>query len=149
MSAVLVCVALVGVWDCFAAARAADLKLEVKLIWGTNDATSPNPKHKKLDSALTQWLAKKFKWTSYFEENQQVVSIPLNSTKSVSLSDVCKLEIKHLGGTRIAVKLYGHGKLVNTVTHTLPQNDRLVIAGDDKNDSAWFIVFKLLPADGK
>lgn len=73
-----------------------------------------------------------------------MTTIPEGKTVPVPLSNVCKVDVKYLGGSRIEVKLYGHGKLVTTATHTLPQNDRLVMAGDDKNDSAWFIAFKRL-----
>ena len=33
-------------------ASAADLKLEAILVWGTNEATSPNPKHKPVEPLL-------------------------------------------------------------------------------------------------
>ena len=32
---------------------AANLKLEAKLIWGSDDAKSPNPEHKEVDAALS------------------------------------------------------------------------------------------------
>jgi len=131
-------------WSCAVTAKEANLKLEVKLIWGTNDAASPDPKHKKIDSALTKWLGNKYKWRNYFEVNQKAVTIPVQGVAKVSLSPTCRVDVKYLGGSRIEVKLYGQEKLVNTVVHTLPQNDRLVIAGDDKNNTAWFIAFKLL-----
>lgn len=149
LSAVVLGLALMFVWNCPGAVRAADLKLEVKLIWGTNDETSPDPSHKKLDSTLTKWLGNKYKWKNYFEVNRQVVTISPSAVRSVILSKACQVDIRYLGGSRIEVKLHGNGKLVLTGTHTLPQNDRLVIAGDGKNDSAWFIAFKLLSPDGK
>lgn len=140
----MLCLALAMVWNCAAVTQAADLKVEVKLIWGSNADSSPDPKHKKLDTNLTEFFKKTYKWKNYFEVNRKNVTIPEGKQVPVPLSDVCKVEVKYLGGNRIEVKLYGHGKLVITGIHNLPQNDRLVIAGDDKNDSAWFIAFKRL-----
>ena len=36
---------------------AANLKLEAKLIWGTDDAKSPNPEHKEVDAATKEKLS--------------------------------------------------------------------------------------------
>ena len=36
------------------AAVAADRKMEARLIWGTNDDKSPDPKHKPLDGELAK-----------------------------------------------------------------------------------------------
>lgn len=124
---------------------AADtLRLEVKLIWGTNDATSPDPNHKRLDSALTKWLAKKYQWKNYFEVSVKTVSLPLNSNVKVVMSQNCTLEVKNVGNSRFEVSLIGKGKKVTRMVHTLPKNDRLVIAGDGENETAWFIAFKRL-----
>lgn len=128
--------------------RAEELKLEARLIWASNEPTSPNPKHKKLDSALTKWLSEKYNWKHYFEENQQTVTLRDREPEKVPMSPTCRLEITHLGKSRIEVKLYGKDKpdgkdkLVNRVEHTLPKNDRLVIAGDSQNKTAWFIALK-------
>jgi len=124
-------------------ARAEDLPLEVKLIWASNDAQSPNPKHKKLDSELTKWLGERYKWKNYFEENVQTITLKGNTPIKVQMSPDCRLEIAHLGGSRIEVKLYGKDKLVNRVVETL--RNRLVIAGDAKSDTAWFISIKQVP----
>lgn len=137
------------VWACLglAAVQAADqpLNLEVKLIWGTNDAESPDPAHKKLDSSLTKWLGKTYQWRNYFEVNMQSVVLPLNTLKRIRLSKDCELALKNLGSSKLEVEVFGRGQNVGKVVHKLPEKDRLVIAGEDKNDTAWFIAFKILP----
>ncbi len=126
-------------------AHAEDLTLEVKLIWASNDPKSPDPKHKKLDSELTKWLEKKYKWKHYFEVNVQKVVLRGSAVSKVQMSPDCRLEIMHLGSSRIEVKLYGKDKLVNKVVQTLPKNERLVQAGDSKSDTAWFVAIKRAP----
>src|SRR6185295_5834332 len=50
-----------------AAAVAADRKMEARLIWGTNDEKSPDPKHKLLDGELAKKLRDMpLKWKNYF-----------------------------------------------------------------------------------
>ncbi|MEW6305308.1 MAG: hypothetical protein AB1705_17670 [Verrucomicrobiota bacterium] len=122
-----------------------NLNLEVRLIWGANEPQSPDPKHKALDSVLTKWLSNKLKWKYYFEVNRQTPSIPVNASKSVSLSAKCRVDVKNLGGSRIEVNLFGDGKHVRKEVQVLKDGNWLILAGDDKNDTAWFVVIKKLP----
>lgn len=119
-----------------------ELKLEIRLIWGANEPTSPDPDHKPLDSALTKWLQKKLQWKYFFEVNRQTASFPLQNARKIRMSRKCELEIKYLGQSRIEIKLIGQGKPVNRMIHKLSRGDWLIIAGDDKNNTAWFIVLK-------
>jgi hypothetical protein len=41
------------------------------------------------------------------------------------------------------VKLYGKGKLTVRKTQKINRSELLVLAGDDKNDTAWFVVLSL------
>jgi len=123
-------------------AEPVDVKLEARLIWGTNDEQSPNPKHKPVDVALTKTLRKVFKWKNYFEENRQNMAIPLNDTRKASMSQQCALEVKNLGNSRVEVKLFGSGKQVARSVQMLPDGDWLTLAGADKNDTAWFVVIR-------
>jgi hypothetical protein len=130
-----------------ARAEAPILDLEVRLIWASNDPKSPNPDHKSLDTKLTKWLGTKFKWKYYFEVKRQVAAIPLNESRKINMSKTCDLEVKNLGDSRIDVKFFGAGKPVNKMVHSLPKGDWLVIAGDDKNDTAWFVVLRTAPPE--
>ena len=129
-------------------ARGADLKLEVRLIWGTNDNDSPVPTHKRIDTPLTRKLAKLFTWKQYFEVNRQEVVIPLSAVKKLELSEKCIIEVKNVGDTRIEVKLFGGGKFVSKTVETIPKGDWLVLAGDSAGRNAWFIVLKTIEPKG-
>lgn len=127
---------------CPVAAALGELKLDARLIWGSDDDKSPNPKHKKLDTELTKKLRKIFKWKNYFSCEEKVVTIPINQSTRIQMSERCTIEVKNLGNSRVEVYLFGEGKFINRTSHTLPKGDWLTLAGDDKNETAWFIVLK-------
>lgn len=124
-------------------ASAADLKLEVQLVWGTNDEKSPNPSHTLADPSLAKRLAI-FKWKKYYLVQRQEVVVPSRSSKRIPLSKQCEIEIKELEGPRIEVNVFGQGKHVLKKTESISKDNVLAIAGDDKNDCAWFIIIKEL-----
>jgi len=125
-----------------ASVHAADLKLEATLVWGTNDEKSPDASHKPVDTVYAKKLAKYFKWKNYFEVNRQTVTIPSRQSKRLTMSKQCVIEITELEGEPIEVKLYGEGKLLNKFTKALTKGEIVAIAGDDKNESAWFVMIK-------
>jgi len=119
---------------------AANLKLEAKLIWGTNDDKSPNPEHKELDAATKEKLRKVFKWKNYYAVNHVVKPVPSRGSNKFELSKDCTIEIKELEGPKVEVKLIGEGKEVHKTTLTISQGQSVVYSGDDKNESAWFVM---------
>ncbi len=123
-------------------AVAGDLKLEVRLIWGTNDDNSPNPDHRPVDAKTTGMLSKAFKWKKYFLVNSEKVDVPSRAAKKVKLSDQSSVEIRELEGDRIGIDVIGKGKVVRKITEPLSKDGTVVIAGEDKNDCAWFIIVK-------
>lgn len=127
-----------------ASLRAEEMKLEVQLVWGTNDEKSPKDEHKPLDPAIARKL-KMFKWKNYFVVNRQDVLVPNLAIKKVKLSQQCYIEIRELEGPRVEVNVYGENKHVKKITEGLARQGTLTIAGDDKNDCAWFIIIRQLP----
>lgn len=119
---------------------AAELKLEAKLIWATNDETSPDPNHKAVDPATAEKLRKVFKWKNYFVVNRVVKTVPSRGSNSFELSKRCTVEIRELEGPKVEVKLIGQGKEVHKTTKTLTKGEWFTYAGDDKNESAWFVI---------
>jgi len=119
---------------------AANLKLEAKLIWGTDDDKSPNPEHKEVDPATREKLRKVFKWKNYFVVNRVVKEVPSRASNRFELSKKCTIEIKELEGPRVEVKLIGDGKEVHKTIKTISKGDSVVYSGDDKNQSAWFVI---------
>ena len=76
--------------------------------------------------------------------NRQHFTVPVGSPKSVKMSDDCKIEVQNLGNASIEVKLYGKGKLAVRKTQKISPSELLVLAGDDKDDTAWFVVLSQL-----
>ena len=120
--------------------QAAELKLEARLIWGTNDDTYSDPKHKRVDESTAAKLSKIFQWKYYFEMNRVVGTVPSRGTKSFEMSKKCVLEITELAGPKVEVKLIGDGKPVNKTTKHLTKGESFTLAGDCKNGDAWFVM---------
>jgi hypothetical protein len=125
-----------------------NLTVQALLIWGTNDPQSSNPKHKAVDERLALKLRSHCRWTNYFEINRQVVSIPAGKTNSVPMSERCKLEVANLGNDRVEVKLYGQGRPVSSHKERVAIDWPLILSGDAKNGTAWFVVIRKLDSDG-
>lgn len=124
-------------------AAAAETKLEIQLVWGTNDETSPDSTHKPLEAAMVKKLGM-FKWKKYFLVNRQ--TIPLSpAEQKVRLSEQCVVEMKNLGDSRYEINVFGKGKHVLKKTGKITSAAPFVIAGDDKNDCAWFILIREIP----
>lgn len=122
---------------------AGDVKLEVYLIWGTDDAKSPDPRHKPVDADLLEKLKKlPLKWKNYFEVNRQTVKLTGTETKKATLSEKCEVEIKHAGKSTIEVSLFGKGEPVVKRTQTLPKGETLFLGGNAPNSTSWLVVIK-------
>jgi hypothetical protein len=120
---------------------AADLKVEAKLIWGTNDEHYANPKkYTHVDEPTAEKLRKYFKWKHYFVVHQQTTNVLSRQTKRLKMSEPCSIDITELPGDRVEVTLFGQGKAVNKSVQPLKKGELLVIGGGDKDDSAWFVI---------
>jgi hypothetical protein len=123
--------------------QAATVKLEVLLVWGTNDDHSPNPKHKPVEAEVKEKLKElPLKWTHYFEVTRKSVELPPSSSNKVPLSPKCELQVKSLGGSRLEVILFGKGKETLRRTQALPKGEMLVLGGNAPNATAWLVVLK-------
>ena len=118
----------------------ADLNLQAQLVWGTNNEKPDDPKLKEVDPSVAEKLRKVFKWKNYFEVKRQNFTVAVGSPKRVKMSDDCEIEVQNLGSSSIEVKLYGKGKLAVRKTQKISPSELLVLAGDDKDDTAWFVV---------
>jgi hypothetical protein len=121
-----------------ASAKAGDMNLEARLMWGTNDENG-GPNSKPVDAELSATLHRTFKWTHYFEITNQLAAIPEKQTRDLKMSDRCTLRVKNLGGSRVEINCIGEGKEVHKRTDTLLHHNWLVVGGNDKNNTAWFI----------
>ena len=127
-----------------ASVSAADLKIEAKLVWGTNDDKYSNPKHTRVDENTAERLGKIFKWKNYFVVNQQTTNVLARQTRRLKMSEPCAIDVTELEGDRVEVTLFGEGKPVNKSFQPLKKGETVVLAGSDKNDCAWFILITQL-----
>ena len=122
--------------------RAEDLNIEAQLIWGTNADKSPDASHQPVDKATADKLKNVFKWKNYFLVKKVNVVVQSRSTKQIQLSKQCAVEITELPGPKVEVKLIGDHNPVIKGVKSLSKGESFVIAGDDKNETAWFVVIK-------
>jgi len=123
--------------------RAAEMKLEAQLIWGTNDEKSPNPRHKEVDPVIEKKLRHlPFRWKNYFEVTRKTLHVDRDASEKITLSKECDLEVKNLGDNLLEVSLYGKGKLVSRIKQKLPEGELLVTGGNAENLTAWFVVLR-------
>src|SRR5688572_33288212 len=65
-------------------AFAANLKMEAKLVWGSNE---PSDKHTPVDAATADKL-QIFKWKYYYTINNVVADIPSRETRKLKVSEI-------------------------------------------------------------
>ncbi len=119
------------------------LKLEALLIWGTNDAQSPDPKHKPVTEDVQKKLQElPFKWSRYFVVNRKLLEVPLKGSARVAMSEKCEIEVKNLGSATVEVSLFGKREHVLKRTQPLLKGDTLVLGGNAPNATSWFVVLK-------
>ena len=122
-------------------ALAANLKMEAKLVWGSNE---PSKSHKPVDAAVAEKLQACFKWKYYYLINTVVQDIPSRETRKLKVSDQCTLEITELEGPKIEVKVIGKGVPVSKTVKQIVKGESITIGGDAENKCAWFIVLTQL-----
>jgi len=119
-------------------ARAGDLQVEARLIWGAN-TEKETIKYEPVDPALSDKLHRMFKWNNYFEITNELTGIPLNQSRDLTMSKACTIRVKNLGGSRVEVSCIGRGKQVHKGSYTLVPPQWLVLGGNDSANTAWFI----------
>ena len=135
--------ALVTWFGLTAAMAADDLKLEATLVWGTNEAQSPDPKHKPVCAEVEKKLnTLPLRWRNYFEVKRQTITVPESGTQKVNLSKDCQIVVKNLGKAGVELNVIGKGENVGRIKQSLPKGEVLVTGGNAANFTGWFIVLK-------
>jgi hypothetical protein len=131
-------------------ARAADLQLEARLIWGANDEKE-TVKYEALDPDLSGKLHRAFKWKNYYEITNKTAVVALNASADLKMSDACTIRVKNLGESRVEVSCIGQGKQVHKGSYTLVPPQWLVLGGNGTDNTAWFIGLRAIDksADAK
>jgi hypothetical protein len=128
------------------AAESSGIRVEAILVWATQVAKTNDASLKELEPQLTRKLRKAYKWDLYYEVRRKEVTVSGKEATKIPISEKCLLDIKHLGEERFEVHLTGKGKAVSRSVESLAHGHIMVVAGDDKNDTAWLIVIRELPA---
>lgn len=120
-------------------AGGGDLKMQATLIWGCDDPMPKDQKIKPVSGEIAAEFAKIFKWKHYYEVKTEEAKISDKGTQKFVLSDKCTVELTNQGG-KFEAKLFGEGKLLKTLTFPVEHGKHSVLAGDDKNATAWFVI---------
>ena len=124
-------------------AYAADMKLEVQLLWGTNDDQSPDKNHQPVDPDIKKRLKDlPLKWNNYFLVNRKRFDVAPLATKKEPLSEKCAIEVKNLGNDSIEVTQFGKGQQVWKGTQALPKGKFLFLGGNAPNATSWLVILK-------
>jgi hypothetical protein len=125
------------------AAKGSAMKIEVQLLWSTDDATSPNPKHKPAEADIEKKLkALPLKWKNYFLVKRMTMDVPSLDSKTEALSEKCSVEVKDLGKSMVEVSYFGKNKKVEKRKQAFPKGEMLVYGGNAPGTNAWFVVLK-------
>src|ERR1041385_5898850 len=122
------------------AAAAGELNVKATLIWGTDEEKPADPKIKPVSPELAKRLRGIFKWKHYFEVKTDTAKIADKATKDFVLSDKCTVKVKNDSAKAFNAKLFGEGKLLKTLDQPVKPGVDMVLAGDDQNATAWFVI---------
>lgn len=112
----------------------------VQLIWGTNGEKPKDKPLKDVDAKVREKLKGIFKWNNYYEVNRGSVAVSKEGSPKLKLSDKCEIELQDLGASRIEIRLFGEGRPVVKHGQKVIPGELIVLAGDSKDDTAWFVV---------
>ena len=125
-----------------AQSRAADMKLEAQLIWGTNDKSS-DPKLKTVDADVAKKLESlPFKLKYYYVMNSKQFTVAKSDEHAETLSKESSIKVKNLGADKIEIQFFGKEKPLEKRTQQLPKGELFLYGGNAENSSAWFIALK-------
>lgn len=116
------------------------MDLRAILVWGTNDDAEKHPKLKSIPTSLQKRLSKVFKWKTYLEIRRKHATIRSEQECALAMSKECQVKVARVDENRVRLRLYGKGKLVVDREQSLKPGSTTVLAGDDKNDTAWFVI---------
>ena len=124
-----------------------DLGMKATLIWGCDEEKPDDKKIKPVSPELAKRLKGIFKWKHYFEVKSDTATIADKATKDFVLSDKCTVKVKNDGAKAYNAQLFGEKKLLKAIDQPVKAGEDMVLAGDDKNATAWFVI--LTPQTGK
>lgn len=125
-------------------AASTESTYQVILVWGTDGGTPKDKPLTEVDPKLQEKLKGVFKWKNYYEVNRKPLSVAKDNAAKLKLSDKCEIQVQDLGNARAKIRLFGEGTLVVEKSQTVVPGEMIILAGNSKDDTAWFVV--LIPA---
>lgn len=125
-----------------------ELGMKATLIWGCDEEKPDDPKIKPVAPEMAKRLKGIFKWKHYFEVKTATATIPDKATHDFVLSEKCTVKVKNdHAKSSYNAQLFGEKKLLKAIDQPAKPGEDMVLAGDDKNATAWFVI--LTPQGGK
>jgi hypothetical protein len=128
---------LVFVGGGFVVAQADPITVQARLVLGS---CKEDKSKTEVSDTIRKRLAKVFKWMKYYELNSKQLNIADATTKSAKLSKTASIKVTNRKNGKIDVSLFSKGKMLVQKTQSLKPGHHMVLAGNTKTDSAWFIV---------
>jgi len=120
-----------------ASGKADSIEISARLVVGTSEEKKGA---KKVSDPIRKRLSKVFKWKNYYELSVKKLSIPDGKTKTNKLSKKAYIKVSNRKNGKVSVSLFSKAKILIQKSQTLRVGSYMVLAGDSKGDSAWFIV---------
>ena len=121
---------------------APEQKFTAILVWGTDDAKPEGKELKDVDATTKEKFTKlPVKWKNYYEVTRKDITIKAGERQDFKLGK-CEVKIHQTDKEGMTVELIGEEKTVYKGKRSMPTKDILIIGGDDKNATAWFVVLK-------
>jgi len=137
-------------WGAAAEESAADIakyEFRAQLIWASNDNLESSDL-KPLDANTTEKLRKVFKWQNYWEINRKYVELMSDGREIAKISADCELSLKKIKSdeeAKVEVVLFGKQNPIVKKTQPIHMDECLVLAGPDKDGTAWFVILTRIP----
>jgi hypothetical protein len=132
----LVCAAAMFFLLAGASARAAsgDLKLEMQLVLGSNDAKPKDAGLKPVARDIEKKLKHlPLKWDHYYVVSHKKFTVAADHGRNITLSKDCQVSVKNLGGSRVELTLMNQSQTVGRITQSLHKGRTLVAGGGAEN----------------
>ncbi len=134
---------------------AAEQRLRVQLVWGTNESEAPAKDLKPLEDSIREKFLRQLRWKHYFVVKSALAQANAKEFGKVTLSEKCAVELREVADRQLEVRILSlkdgkDAKLVATRKVSLDdlrKGHLFVYGGDSKDrwDDAWLVVIAAEP----
>lgn len=142
--------AAMAVWTVLpATAVAAESKVRIQLVWGTDDARPEGKDMQPLDPAISARL-RQLRFKNYFVTRTESALADAKDYRRVTLSDRCAVDLKEVAGGKLEVRMFSlkagaepRQMASRTIgIEELRKGEMMIYAGDSKDrwDDCWLVI---------